>query len=259
MPATLRFSKMHGLGNDFALLEGISRPLPPLPPRRVRQLADRHTGIGFDQLLLLLPSQRKGSDFRYRIFNADGGEVGQCGNGARCAHAFLHRRRLTKKRRLNLYTATTRISTQAAARGKVRALMPPAKIMAPQRVGRRIFQHLDIGNPHYICFAAAPDDALLGRLGAALNKAVAGGVNVGFAVCRADGMQLRVYERGVGLTAACGSGALAAAVAAIHLGKAKSPLQVAMPGGCLMCGVERDGGIWMEGEVAHVFDGMLQL
>ncbi|MCH9758829.1 MAG: diaminopimelate epimerase [Proteobacteria bacterium] len=263
MSALLYFSKMHGLGNDFVLLDGISQSLPPLSSQTVHALADRHCGIGFDQLLLLTPATQ-GGDFHYRIYNADGSEVGQCGNGVRCAHAFAIQRGLTSKQQLLFETMTTQIRTQIIGTKCVRAFMPPAQVFAQQQAEGHLFSHLDIGNPHYVCLQGGDiSDAEIIRIGEILNKSVAGGVNVGFAKIETDNIQLRVYERGAGLTKACGSGALAAAVAAIGAQQVNNPTTVTMPGGCLSCGTscstEGDDSIWLEGEVNHVFDGTLSL
>ena len=255
---TLSFAKMHGLGNDFVLLDGVSAPPPVLPPATVQALADRRRGIGFDQLLLLTPPPDESSDFYYHIYNADGSAVGQCGNGARCAHAFLHQRRLTDKSCLQLTTDTTRIMTQSIPGGSARAVMQPARFLSPQQAMGFTFFHLDIGNPHYVCMEqAGMKDDDINRIGAALNREVASGVNVGFAGLVDGVLQLRVYERGAGLTAACGSGALAAAVVAITRQAAANPLPVYMPGGELLCGINESGQPWLEGEIAHVFDGTL--
>lgn len=254
----MRFAKMHGLGNDFVLLDGVSQPPPALSPANIRQLSHRRLGIGFDQLLLLQPAQDAGSDFYCRIYNADGGEVGQCGNGVRCAHAFLLHIGLTDKQQLVLSTATTRLSTRTLPQGEVRVELPPAKKHPPKQAMGYEFFHIEVGNPHYVCLDAGgiTDDALI-TVGEQLNASVEGGVNVGFAEVEKDGIKLRVFERGAGLTAACGSGALAAALAAVDAGKAASPVRVTMPGGKLSCGVNADGTPWLEGSVTHVFEGEL--
>lgn len=252
------FSKMHGLGNDFILLDGVSAPPPRLSPATVQALADRRRGIGFDQLLLLTPPSDDSSDFYYHIYNADGSEAGQCGNGARCAHVFLRQRRLTTKPRLQLQTATTRIMTENISPGRVRAIMQPAQFSAPRQAFGYTFYTLAVGNPHYVCLESAGlTDTDIERIGAALNREIAGGVNVGFAALENGILRLTVYERGAGMTAACGSGALAAAVVAITQRDAVNPLPVQLPGGELLCGISDTGQPWLEGEVAHVFDGTL--
>ena len=252
------FVKMHGLGNDFILLNGISNSSPPLSVSNLRFLADRRLGIGFDQLLLLTPPIDDSSDFFCRIFNTDGSEVGQCGNGIRCAHIFILEQNLAMKEQLVFATCTTRIKTHVVGKNHVRAVMLPAQHFCPQYAMAHHFQHLDVGNPHYVCFegAAVSDEELI-TMGKVLNDTVFGGVNVGAATIIAEGIQLRVYERGVGLTAACGSGALAAAVSAIQMEKTTNPVEVFMPGGTLLCGVNEDGSIWLEGSVTRVFEGTL--
>lgn len=257
MAEPIHFSKMHGLSNDFVVMEGITQPLPSFSASRVKALAQRRLGIGFDQLLVLQAARDADSDFYYRIFNADGGEVGQCGNGVRCAHVFLLRRRLTDKKRLVLATITTRLTTQVTAENRVRAIMPPPRLLPPQAAAGYRFEHVEIGNPHYVCLENEIGEDELSRLGSTLNERVEGGINVGFAAFSDAGIRLRVYERGAGLTAACGSGALAAAVVAIRAGKVANPVTVTMPGGVLLCGIDADGHIWLEGEAAHVFDGVI--
>ena len=248
---------MHGLGNDFVLCDGIDSP-PAFSPPALRALAHRREGIGFDQLLLLLPAQDGDSDFYCRIFNSDGGEVGQCGNGVRCAHAFLRRRQRTAKKRLVLATTTTRLVTEEQDSGEVRVEMPPATILPQQQAHGHSFHHITVGNPHYVCLdgGGVGDDDLI-AIGARLNEEVAGGVNVGFAEVRDADIHLRVYERGAGYTAACGSGALAAAIAAIGAARAPNPVTVHMPGGTLKCGIAADNRVWLQGGVTHVFDGVL--
>lgn len=292
---SFHFSKIHGLGNDFIVTEAITRPLPPLSPAQVRALADRRTGIGFDQLLILARPDESpadsvaetpaaynsaanpadNADFTYRIINADGGEVGQCGNGARCAHAFLIRRGLTAKRRLTFRTSTTLITTQCDdSTARARAFIP-VRVLPQQTAHGMVFHHLDLGNPHYVCFTDQPPhqpphaDELL-RIGQQLNSSgpggVPGGVNVGIAHLINSDLHLRVYERGAGLTASCGSGALAAAAAAIQGGMAPNPVSVRMPGGTLLCGLDTNTSTnsnapsghlhgWLEGDICHVYDG----
>lgn len=274
----IRFAKMHGCGNDFAVFDGIRQKLPdPFP---AAELADRRTGIGCDQILILEKPPRGGNaDFGYRIINADGGEVGQCGNGARCAHDFLRRKKLARKRRLRLKTRTASILTEDVKNG-VRAYLSAPRF-APKDVplkrkneqlwyaasaaeggmslpGR--FAALSLGNPHAVFIAAEGDD--LAAAGGELNtnrRLFPEGVNVGFCRKAENGVAVRVYERGVGETPSCGSGAAAAAAVMIRGGAAKSPLRVFMPGGELLCGWSEGKSVWLQGGVHVVYEGAVRL
>lgn len=272
----LSFVKMHGCGNDFIVIDAVRRRLPGDFP--AAQLADRKTGIGCDQILIL-QKPRRGitADFNYRIFNADGSEVGQCGNGARCAHAFLRRHKLTAKKRLVLQTHNTRIVTEDAAAGEVRAYLAvpefaPDKIplcrprlqswyaaASPKLPGR--FAAVSLGNPHAI-FMTERDD-MLAAVGAALNnraKLFPAGVNVSFCRRHKNGVRLRVYERGAGATMACGSAAAAATVILLRDKKVKNPLRVYMPGGELLCGWDGPGqAVWLQGKPVFVFSGEIKI
>lgn len=255
----IEFAKMHGLGNDFVIVDGTRRRLPDglLSPPTVRQIAARKIGIGCDQLLIL-ESGGDDADFFYRIFNADGGAVGQCGNGARCAHAFLVHRGLSDKTVLSLRTTTTRIETRMRDDGGIRAVMQKPQFNGETKIDDYVFQLLNLGNPHAVCLSKAADDKTLVRFAAALNTAAPDGVNVGIGALNKTnetGLSLRVCERGSGMTAACGSGALAAACVAIRDGLSPNPVTVSMPGGTLRCGIDEEGRAWLEGEIAHVFDG----
>lgn len=254
------FAKMHGLGNDFVVVDGVSRIVPKFEADAVAVLADRRRGIGFDQLLLLQAPNSSEGDFCYRIFNADGGEVGQCGNGVRCAHVFARRRGLSRKNNLTMDTLSTRIVTaDAADGGGVRACMPAPVFLPRQKGAGYCFDYVTVGNPHYVCLAGEVDRETLRRVGEELNECVPGGINVGFGEVRGGVIALQVYERGAGLTAACGSGALAAAAVGIRAGMCDDPVRVTMPGGSLLCGTTATGGVFLEGEVAHVFDGWVPL
>ena len=300
----LRFIKMHGGGNDFVLLDGMLQNIPADLP--AAQIANRRLGIGCDQILILEPPHESAgdidsaaADFSYRIINADGGEVGQCGNGARCAHAYLRRRGETKKQ-LRLQTKTASILTEDAGDNQVRAYLAtpqfaPAEIplnrktesphyrAAESEGGTMLpgdFIALSLGNPHAVfMFATMPTAAALSAAGKTLNglplsaeeKSSAAkesaeerqlfpqGVNVSFCVCRGDEIQMRVFERGAGETPSCGSAAVAAAVAAIR-GGGQSPQRAMLPGGALLCGWEGgDNPAWLQGEINFVYEGVLRL
>lgn len=260
-----RFAKMHGLGNDFVIAEGIYQQSAEqfLTADRLRQWANRQTGIGFDQLLFLTASDTAGVDFRYRIFNADGGEVGQCGNGVRCAHYFLQKQRFTTKSKLVFETITTRMTTTKVSEHCFRVDLPPPQFAPDFTCEEFTFHSLSVGNPHAVCFSETMTDAQLNRIGKQLN-ASGEGMNVGCGTIasngKADEINLRVYERGVGMTQSCGSGCLAAAVTAIRQERVKNPVAVQMPGGKVVCGLASDesddiADCWLEGEVALVFYG----
>ncbi|MGI9298328.1 MAG: diaminopimelate epimerase [Gammaproteobacteria bacterium] len=274
----LRFSKMHSCGNDFVVIDAVRQTLPSEFP--AAEIASRRRGVGCDQILILERARGGGADFNYRILNADGGEVGQCGNGARCVHAFLRRRKLTRSRRLRLRTKTAEIVTEDAGKKGVRAYLgtpvfAPAKIPLRRKKeqlwysasaaeggmclpGR--FAALSLGNPHAI-FAAEAEDIV--AAGEALNdrrKLFPEGVNAGFCRRTENGIFVRVYERGAGETPSCGSGAAAAAAVFIRGGACRSPLRVTMRGGELLCGWRGEGHpAWLQGGVHFVFDGALRI
>lgn len=262
----LRFAKMHGLGNDFVVVEAIRQTIAAdaanvFTPAVLRRWGSRHTGIGFDQLLLLSASDEAGVNFRYRIFNADGSEVGQCGNGVRCAHYFLLQQGITDKTTLVFETITTRMTTMQVGESRFRVQLPPPQFFDDFEESGFAFHHLNVGNPHAVCFSNDMSDGQLNRIGENLNRPnphFTDGANVSCAMLQDDGIALRVYERGVGMTQSCGSGCLAAAVASIQQGHRQSPVQVRMAGGAVLCGQE-EGGAWLEGDVAYVFDGEIPL
>ncbi|HET7687245.1 MAG TPA: diaminopimelate epimerase [Candidatus Macondimonas sp.] len=270
-----RFSKMHGLGNDFVVIDGVRQSID-LSVAQIRALADRHRGIGFDQLLLVEGAQDSAADFRYRIFNADGGEVAQCGNGARCFARFVLQQGLTNKRAISVETRAGLLCLYLEADGQVRVNMgiprlDPADIplRAPQQALRYTLGSapswqvgaVSLGNPHAVL--AVPDVAAapVAAWGPAI-QALADfpeGVNVGFmeTVAR-DHIRLRVYERGSGETLACGSGACAAVVVG-RLWETLAPeVAVDLPGGRLRIQWAGPGEpVWMTGPALHVFDGQV--
>ena len=255
----IAFAKMHGLGNDFAVVDGVRQPLPAVltTAEMIAKLACRRTGIGFDQLLILQPSTIANVDFVYRIFNADGGEVGQCGNGARCVHTFLRQQGISEKTKIILQTATTRIQTAAFNDGSVRAYLQSPVFGGSQTVDGIAFELVDMGNPHAVCLSGLVEDEILCRLAEKITEITPSGINVGIGGITKEGIELRVVERGSGLTAACGSGALAAACVAMRESLSGNPVRVLMPGGEILCGLADDGRAWLQGEVAYVFDGVL--
>ncbi len=274
----LRFTKMHGLGNDFVVFDGVTQRVA-LTPEQCRRIADRHFGIGCDQILLVEKSTRADIDFRYRIFNADGGEVEQCGNGARCFVRFVHEAGLTTKAAIRVETASGIIEPELLANGRVKVNMgaprfAPAQIpfvadaealTYPLQVGGHA---LDIsvasmGNPHAVLRVNDLDNAPVDVLGAAIesHRRFPQRVNAGFMqVLTPHDIRLRVYERGAGETLACGTGACAAAVAGIRQTWLKSPVSVHTRGGDLVIEWAGPGQpVFMTGPAVTVFQGEIEL
>ncbi|GHD40473.1 diaminopimelate epimerase [Marinobacter persicus] len=274
----LRFTKMHGLGNDFMVVDAISQPFR-LRPDMIRELADRNFGIGFDQLLVVEPPGLPDVDFRYRIFNADGSEVEQCGNGARCFARFVRDQRLTNKRVIRVQTAKGVIELKVGKDGLVRVNMgipelnPPAipfaadcrKDVYTVDVGNEVVElsAVSMGNPHGVLLVDDVDTAPVATLGPALEKhpRFPSRANIGFLQIIDRGhARLRVYERGSGETLACGSGACAAVVAGCLRGLLDSRVEVELRGGRLVIEWQGDGApVMMEGPATTVFEGQLRL
>ena len=274
----LEFTKMHGLGNDFMVIDLVSQRLR-LSPEQIRQLADRHFGVGFDQLLVVEPPESPDVDFCYRIFNADGSEVQQCGNGARCFARFVRERRLTRKDLLRVETASGVIELSIDDLGWVTVNMgaprfAPAEIpfvadaealVYPVQVeGRTVeLSTVNMGNPHAVLLVDNVETAAVETLGPALEShpRFPERVNVGFLqVVDRHQARLRVFERGTGETLACGTGACAAAVAGIRRGLLDSPVKVALPGGELEIRWAGPGEpVIMIGPTARVYDGVIRL
>ncbi len=274
----LRFTKMHGLGNDFIVIDGITQQLQ-LSSDQIRQLGDRHFGIGFDQLLVVEPPNRPDVDFRYRIFNADGGEVEQCGNGARCFARFVRDQRLTNKKVIRVETRKGVIELRVTRDGWVVVNMgvprlDPAQIPfeADQRSVTYTLeaggQHCEIsavsmGNPHAVLVVNDVDTAPVETLGPILEShpRFPERVNVGFMqILSRERIRLRVFERGVGETLACGTGACAAVVAGILRGLLDSRVEVELRGGTLVIEWQGDGApVMMEGPATRVFEGQARI
>jgi diaminopimelate epimerase len=269
---------MHGLGNDFVVIDAISQAVT-LSPEQVRRLADRHYGIGCDQLLLVEAAATPGTDFRYRIFNADGGEVGQCGNGARCFMRFVHDQGLTDKRELDVETASGRLQLILEDNGQVTVNMgeprlEPADIPfdAPAYAqtytlaldGEEIeIAAVSMGNPHAITLTQNVDEAPLERLGPLIQRhpRFPEHVNAGFMqIIDFEHIRLRVYERGAGETLACGSGACAAVVAGRLWDQLAARVNVALRGGNLVVSWAGKGyPVYMTGPATRVFKGRIEL
>jgi diaminopimelate epimerase len=279
---TLLFTKMHGLGNDFMVIDGVRQNLPdgqlPLSPERIRALADRHFGIGFDQLLLVEPAQVTGIDFRYRIFNADGSEVNQCGNGARCFARFVRDQGLTSKDSIEVETAAGQMTLTLTDDGQVTVDMGAPR-WAPQDIplaadaeadtyfiiaGKQAFEvgAVGLGNPHCVLLVENVDTAPVSTVGPLLENHpdFPERVNVGFMQIVDRGhIRLRVFERGSGETLACGSGACAAVVVGQRRGFLDEIVQVDLPGGSLSIQYSGHGGILMTGPATRVYDGQIEI
>lgn len=273
----VQFSKMHGLGNDFVVIDAINQAIS-LSAERIQQLADRNFGIGFDQLLLVEKAKGK-ADFRYVIYNADGSEVSQCGNGARCFALFVKQKGLTDKTEICVETGDGELVLQineddlvAVNMGVPRFSPSDIPLSMPEESaeysvdveGQMVrFSALSIGNPHAVIQVDDVDDAPVSGLGAALESHAIfpQRVNIGFAqTTNSSEIKLRVYERGAGETLACGSGACAAAVLAIELGTAVTPVTVNVRGGFLKIDWQgREKPVLMTGPAIFVFDGTIEL
>jgi diaminopimelate epimerase len=274
----LKFTKMQGLGNDFVVLDATSVPVE-LAPAQLRALADRHFGVGCDQVLQIEPPRSSDTDFYYRIFNADGGEVEQCGNGARCFVRFVHDHGLTAKREIRVGTRGGVIVPRLEPDGQVTVDMgvprfEPERIpfIAPAQAptyelqldGKTVrISALSMGNPHAVQQVADIESAPVALEGPMIEShpRFPERVNAGYMqVLARDHIKLRVYERGAGETLACGSGACAAAVAGITLGVLDSPVTVSTRGGDLCIGWQGSGSaVTMRGPAASVFEGEIQL
>lgn len=272
------FTKMHGTGNDFVVFDAIHHALT-LTPEKLRRLADRHTGVGCDQVLVVERPTRPGADFRYRIYNADGGEVEQCGNGARCFARFVRERGLSDKNELVVETLGGLIRPRIEADGQVTVNMgvprfEPREVPfdAPARAvvydidvngQRREVSVLSMGNPHAVQFVADVDTAPVPTEGPLIehHPRFPKRVNAGFMqVVDRSTIRLRVYERGAGETLACGTGACAAVVAGRQRGLLDATVNVSLPGGRLRIAWAGEGEpVWMTGPAATVFEGTIDL
>ncbi len=272
------FTKMHGLGNDFVLLDHLQGGSVP-DPEQIRFLADRRFGVGCDQLLLIEPAESEQADIRYRIFNADGGEVAQCGNGARCVAVYLHQQGYLNGRDCVAETAQGVIVLKMLEDGQVIVNMgapglEPAQIplLAEHRavayildVGTEVlsFSAVSMGNPHAVITVADVDQAEVISLGPIVQRQLIfpEGVNVGFMqVLNRQQIRLRVYERGSGETLACGSGACAAVVAGIIQGVLDNTVNVELSGGHLTINWQGEGQpVYMTGPAKRVYEGQIDL
>ena len=277
--AVLKFTKMHGLGNDFMVIDGISQHFDPAATP-IAEWADRHRGIGFDQLLLVEAPPLPEAEFGYRIFNADGSEVEQCGNGARCFARFVHEKGLSRNYRIKVATAKGLIVLNLQENGLVTVDMgeprlaaadipfSPAPGEAADALWHEIgldgasarFSCVNMGNPHAVLVVDDVHCAPVAEWGARLERhpQFPERVNVGFMqVLDAHHIRLRVFERGTGETQACGTGACAAAVAGMRAGllARQGAVCVSLPGGDLQIEWAADNHVLMAGPAATVFEG----
>jgi diaminopimelate epimerase len=271
---TLSFTKMHGLGNDFVVVDATREPFA-LAPAQIRRLADRRFGVGCDQVLVVERPGNPAADFRYRIFNADGGEVEQCGNGARCFAVFVREHGLTGKQAIVVETAGGLIRPTVEPDGSVTVDMGVPRFApqdipildgtgAPSEPLQLDDQRIDIcavsmGNPHAVQVVADVDAAPVTTQGPRIehHPRFPRHVNAGYMqiIDRAN-IRLRVWERGAGETPACGTGACAAVVAGIRLGLLDSRVKVQTRGGTLTCAWDGDGcTVRMTGPATTVFEG----
>jgi len=283
----LKFTKMQGAGNDFVVIDGLARRVE-ITTQLAKRLADRHLGVGCDQVLLVEKPQRPDADFRYRIWNADGGEIEQCGNGARCFVRFVHDKGLTEKNEIRVETLSGIIVPRLEADGQVTVDMG-APQFDPERIpfdahglqpvlggrrwpldfpgGKANVAVLSMGNPHAVQTVADVDSAPVSTEGPLIERhpRFPRRVNAGFMqlVTRSH-IRLRVWERGAGETLACGTGACAAVVAGIREGLLGDAVRVDTRGGRLTirwAGGENDPNcaVWMTGPAVSVFEGEIEI
>jgi len=279
----LKFTKMHGLGNDFVVLDGVTQDIS-LTDSQIRALADRNFGIGCDQLLLVEPPSQPDQDFKYRIFNASGGEVEQCGNGARCFAKFVRDQQLTAKNTIRVETTGGNIVLHCEDNDQIKVDMGPPRL-SPSTIPLKLdsdhqtaqadlytvqldqqsiqFGAVSMGNPHAVIQVSDCQTAEVATLGPQLSTHACfpEQANVGFMeIVNPHQIRLRVYERGAGETLACGTGACAAVVSGITQGLLTSPVQVDLTGGSLQ--IVYHGGnnsVLMTGPATTVFEGTITI
>ncbi|RTF23943.1 diaminopimelate epimerase [Serratia marcescens] len=274
----MQFSKMHGLGNDFMVVDAVTQNVY-FSPELIRRLADRHLGVGFDQMLVVEPPYDPELDFHYRIFNADGSEVAQCGNGARCFARFVRLKGLTNKRDIRVSTQTGRMVLSVTDDDLVCVNMGEPNF-DPQAVPFRAAKAektyimraaeqtvlcgvVSMGNPHCVLQVDDVKTAKVELLGSVLegHERFPERANIGFMqVVSRDHIKLRVYERGAGETQACGSGACAAVAVGIQQELLSEEVHVELPGGSLHIRWKGPGNpLFMTGPATHVYDGFIHL
>jgi diaminopimelate epimerase len=273
-----KFTKMHGAGNDFVVIDATKAPFA-LDTEAIRRLSERHFGVGFDQLLVIEPARRPDTDFYYRIFNADGGEVGQCGNGARCFVRYVHDKGLSAKSTLRVETSSGIIEPRLQDDGRVTVNMgvpqfEPAQVpfSAASRAlvyalevngNTREISALSMGNPHAVQVVASVDTAPVGVEGPLIERHARfpQRVNAGYMqIVDRNHIKLRVFERGAGETLSCGTGACAAVAAGIVRGLLDSPVRVETRGGILEIAWAGEGQpVFMTGPAQSVFEGEMDI
>ncbi len=272
----LKFEKMHGLGNDFMVINTIEQPIQ-LSAKQIRQWADRHTGVGFDQLLLIATSTDAEHDFSYRIYNADGSEVSQCGNGARCFAKYVYDHDLSQSHPLKVQTHQGSLELWQIDTDTIKVSMGIPKwqpdlipMLAPQqqvkyplplKQGNITIGAVGLGNPHAVIQVEDIKQAPVQTLGTEIetHPYFPERVNVGFMqIIQSDRIRLRVFERGVGETFACGSGACAAVLVGQQQRQLDNKVVVELAKGELL--IECDGKqspVWLTGSATHVYQGVI--
>jgi len=281
----IRFTKMHGLGNDFVMLDQVSQDIK-LSPEQIKALADRHRGIGFDQLLMVEPPQDPEMDFFYRAFNADGSEAEQCGNGARCFLRFVRDRGLTTKTCIKVQTRNSKIECQLEKDGTITVNMGKPNL-DPQRIpfltdfpaltykisvesspvckDKKVIEisAVSMGNPHAVVQVEDVDKVPVEILGPMIenHEKFPKRVNAGFVeIVNRNKIRLRVWERGAGETLACGTGACAAVVSQRLLGLLDDEVEVEFKGGIAkVCWKGNDAPVYLTGPVCRVYEGRTQI
>lgn len=274
----INFSKMHGLGNDFMVVDNVTDNVF-ITTEQIRKLSDRNFGVGFDQLLMVEPPYDPDLDFHYRIFNADGGEVSQCGNGARCFARFVKMKGLVNKSKIRVSTKNGKMTLYLERDGNITVNMGMPKFdpkQVPFKANKTEATYIirleeqtvlcgvvSVGNPHCVIICDDIDNADIETLGPqiATHERFPEQTNVGFMEILDDGnIKLRVWERGVGETLACGSGACAAVVVGQMQKKLGQEVSVELPGGQLKVRYKGAGDhIKMTGPATHIFDGKINL
>ncbi|MBU2871714.1 diaminopimelate epimerase [Colwellia sp. E2M01] len=274
----VNFSKMHGLGNDFLVLDNVTQNVF-LSPEQITKFAHRNLGVGFDQLLVVEPPYDPDLDFHYRIYNADGSEVGMCGNGARCFAKFVRMKGLCNKHKIKVSTATGKMNLHIERDGNISVTMPvpqfePSKIpfTAQKAEGTYILRSenetvlcgvVSMGNPHCVVTVDNILEAPVATLGKelSLHERFPEDANVGFMeIVAPNYIKLRVYERGAAETMACGSGACAAVVIGYMQKKLGKQVTVELPGGKLRIYWQGPGHpVKMSGSATHVYDGQISI
>lgn len=273
-----RFTKMHGLGNDFVLVDATHKAIS-FTSSQIRQLSDRKTGIGFDQLLVIESSKDMAHDFVYRIYNADGSQVEMCGNGARCVGRYIFDQKLTPKARIILETLAGSLEVKQEENGQITVDMGKPNFV-PEKIPFRaeneaseyhlsvdghdiVFGSVSVGNPHAIIRVDNVATAKVAEIGEALQRHAAfpNQVNVSFMQIQSrNAINLRVFERGVGETRACGTGACAAVVVGRRWDLLDGNVEVSLPGGKVEVFCPKLGGhVYLTGSAQYVFQGELKM